>query len=169
MIVVVEGIDRVGKTTLCNKLKNEFNIPIHKYNGIINYSEMNNREETDKMLMTVQILQETNSDIILDRFNFSDYVYGITERDYGFVAASRWLTIIDEKLSSLEDVFLILVEPTNLERSSKEHGKDLSLHKKLFDDLFKESRIKNKWKCTYNTLNEAIMFIKSVKENKEKK
>ena len=161
MIIIVEGIDRVGKTTLCNRLSNEFNIPVHKYKGIVDYKNMKNIEETDKMLMAIQLLQETNSNIILDRFSFSDYVYGLIERDYATIPASKNLFLVDEALSKIDDVFLILVEPTDIERSSLEHGSDLSMHKKMFDDVFKESHVKNKWKCTYNTIGEVVSFIKS--------
>lgn len=167
MIIIVEGIDRVGKSTLCKMLSDELNIPLHKYNGIVNYKDMKNIEETDKILSAINIIDETKSSIIFDRLNLTDYVYGVLERNYGIVAASRGLFLIDKKLSSLDDVFLILVEPVNVEKSSKEHGKDLTAHKKMFDEAFKESKIKNKWKCTYNTLSEAIMFIKTTIEKKE--
>ena len=30
MIIIIEGIDRVGKTTLANMLSERFNIPIYK-------------------------------------------------------------------------------------------------------------------------------------------
>ena len=32
MIIIVEGIDRVGKTTLCNRLRQELGYPVFKHN-----------------------------------------------------------------------------------------------------------------------------------------
>ena len=160
MIIIVEGIDRVGKTTLCKKLSEEFGILIHKYNGLIEYSKMKNIEESDKTLGLIQLLKETNSSIIFDRTYLSDYVYGVMERDYDVSEASRNFEIIDQAMSELEDVFLIYILPTDLDKSSNEHGKDLSVYDTLFYELFEMSEIKNKFRCNYNTMNEVISFIK---------
>ena len=161
MIVIIEGIDRVGKTTLCNMIHNELNIPIHKYKGIVKHENMSNIEESDKTLSLLQLLKETNSNIIFDRTYFTDYVYGVLERNYDKEIAYSNFCYIDVVASKMDDVFLIYVVPTDINESSNEHGKDLSKYNDLFYDLFKDSKIKNKWRCTYNTLNEAILFIKS--------
>ena len=159
MIIIVEGIDRVGKTTLCNKLSEEFGITIHKYKGIIKYNDMNNSEETDKTLGLIQLIKETNSDIIFDRTYFSDFVYGVLERNYDIDKAKHNFDMIDVVLSEMEDVFLIYVLPTDIDSSSQQHGRDLLEYNDEFLYLFKKSNIKNKWKCTYNTMNEAVSFI----------
>lgn len=161
MIIIVEGIDRVGKTTLCNMLNEEFNIPIHKYRGLIKYNKMDNTEETDKTLGLIQLLKETKSSIIFDRTYFSDFVYGMFERNYNIDIAVDNFRIVDDAIAELDDVFLIYVLPTDVNKSSDEHGKDLKMYDDEFYDLFKHSKIKNKWRCTFNTLNEAINFIKA--------
>ena len=161
MIIIVEGIDRVGKSTLCEMLTKEFNIPIHKHNGYLKYSELKNTEETDKVLSMLEILNETNGDIIFDRLYFSDYVYGLIERDYPIREAALNLIMLDKYASEMKDVFLIYVLPTDVERSSREHGKDLKQYDNLFSVAFKDSRIENKFRCTYNTLYEVVQFIKS--------
>jgi thymidylate kinase len=163
MIIIVEGIDRVGKTTLCNMLNEEFDIPIHKYKGLIKYNKMDNTEETDKTLGLVQLLKETNSDIIFDRTFFSDYVYGLFERNYDVDVAIYNFKLIDKVLSEMDDVFLIYVIPVDVQKSSNEHGKDLYEYNEEFYYLFKHSEIKNKYRVTYNTLSEAISFIKARK------
>lgn len=167
MIIIVEGIDRVGKTTLCNKLHEEFNIPIYKHNGIIPYNKMDNFEETDKMIYVKEFIELTNISLIFDRFHLTDFVYGELERNYDIINAKNNFKIIDDAISELDDVFLIYILPTDIQKSSKEHGKDLRTHDSKFYYLFKKSKIKNKWRCTYNTLDEAILFIKSILE-KEK-
>lgn len=160
MIIIVEGIDRVGKTTLCNKLKDIFGIPILHHESTISNYKKDNENETDKSLLTLEICKITNSSIILDRFHLSDFVYGMIERNYDIDIAVGNFKKIDYDISDMDDVFLIYVLPTNIKESSNQHGKDLSIYDKEFYDLFKHSKIKNKWRCTYNTLNEAIEFIK---------
>ena len=168
MIIIVEGIDRVGKTTLCNKLKDIFEIPILHYQSIINNNKKDNDNETDKSLLTLEICKLTNSSIILDRFHLSDFVYGMIERNYDIDIAVGNFNIIDHVVSNMDDVFLIYILPTNIKESSRQHGKDLSVYNDEFYDLFKHSKIKNKWRCTYNTLDEAVNFIKAsmIKEAK---
>ena len=161
MIIIVEGIDRVGKTTLCNKLSEKFGIPIHKYKGVLSYNEMDNYNETDKILISFQILKETKSSIILDRMQFSDYVYGVLERNYSIEDAKHNFEKIDNAICNEDDVFLIYMLPTDIEESSRQHGKDLSVYDEEFYYLFKKSNIKNKFRCTYNTMDEAIMFIET--------
>lgn len=163
MLIIVEGIDRVGKTTLCNKIKCELGLPIYKHCGEFDYSKMDNDNETDKMLQMLEICSLSNSNIIFDRFHISDFVYGTLERKYDIVKANENFEKIDCKVSSFEDVCLLYILPTDIKRSSVEHGKDLDNHNETFYDLYKRSKIKNKFRCTYNTLDEAITFIKSIR------
>lgn len=169
MIIIVEGIDRVGKTTLCNKLSEEFGIPTHKYKGIISYDNMLNSEESDKTLGLFQLIKETGSDIIFDRSYFTDYVYGTIERNYDFEQAIRNFYLIDETISKMDDVFLIYLLPVDIKWSSRKHGKDLSKHDELFYKKFKDSKIKNKYRCTLYTLNEAVNFIKAMRGKENEK
>ena len=40
MIIIVEGIDRVGKTTLCHKLSDITGYQIYKYHGDVSYDKI---------------------------------------------------------------------------------------------------------------------------------
>ena len=163
MIIIVEGIDRVGKTTLCNKLKKEFDLPIYNHvcNGRREYSKINNFTETDKLLQMIELCRITNASVIFDRFYFTDFVYGIIERNYDIDFAVYNFRKLDEYISQINDVFLIYVLPTDVKQSSEEHGKPLAKYDEGFFKLFQESKIKNKWRCTYNTMDEVISFIKA--------
>ena len=85
MIIVVEGIDRVGKTTLCNKIKEMTGYEIFKHSGNFDYKRMDNDNETDKMLQVLKIAEIGKANIIFDRFHFSDFCYGTIERDYNIL------------------------------------------------------------------------------------
>lgn len=141
MIIIVEGIDRIGKTTLCNKISEVTKIPIHKYNGIIPYSEMKNKQETDKMLSLIQLVEETKTDIIFDRFHLTDCVYGIVERGYKVGKALKNVRLINERLQQYAEagntVCVLLMRPTSLMKSSEEHGTDLSYHNQMFDEIWR--------------------------------
>ena len=165
MIIIVEGIDRVGKTTLCEKLNNELSIPIYKNKGIIKYSKMNNIEETDKMFKLLDMYELTKDfDVIFDRFNISDYVYGSIERRYDRSIARTNMEMINERLANFDDALLILVTPTDIERSSKEHGKDLKEYNDMFKDAF-DGVYFRKIECNYNEIDDVVKIVKEMRKN----
>lgn len=159
MIVIVEGIDRVGKTTLINKLKSCLEIKTFERIFYMKLKELDNRNETDKMFQLLSLIKTLDADIIFDRFHLSDYVYGTLERYYSLSDATENFYNIDKYISEMDDVFLIYIQPTDIERSSKEHGKDLAVHDYMFNSAFNRSKIKNKFTCTYETMDDAIDFI----------
>lgn len=161
MIIIVEGIDRVGKTTLCNKLSEELGIKIFKRTNFMELKEYDNKNETDKMIQIANVVNELDENIIFDRLYFSDFVYGTIERNYNSFEASNNFTKIDKFISELNNVFLIYILPVDIKWSSREHGKDLSKYDELFYEKFKESKIKNKYRCTYNSINGAVNFVKA--------
>lgn len=172
MIIIVEGIDRIGKTTLCEKISKCLNIPVYKYNGIIKYDKMQNNQETDKSLMLLDLVNKLNCDIIFDRSFVTDYVYGIIERNYDVDNANINLDIVVSKMlhNIKSDIVIVYMQPTDIEMSSKQHGKDLLPHSKLFDKAINKidcklnkyySIIGNKinvilYYCNYNDIDKMV-------------
>lgn len=162
MIIIVEGIDRVGKTTLCEKLHSSLNIPVYKHIGPFKYTKMDNDNETDQLLQLLQMCKLQKNFVIFDRLHLTDYVYGIIERNYNVIKAEENFKLLDDFIKdNFSDAVLLLVLPTDINKSSEKHGKDLINHNNGFYDLFKKSNIEYKYKCTYNTLDEAVTFVKS--------
>lgn len=160
MVIIVEGIDRVGKSTLCKQLSSKFNIPIYQHVGERNLDDIVSKTETEKILQILEICRLTNAFIIFDRLQFTECVYGVVQRNYEEKEAMGNFEKTDEfVINNLADAILILVSPTDIDRSSEEHGRDLSKHDKVFNSLYKKSAIKNKFNCTYETLQEAIDFV----------
>jgi thymidylate kinase len=158
MIIVVEGIDRVGKTTLCNRLSEELNIPIYKHSQrVMTYSDMDNVNETDKMLQLLDMCSLLNADIIFDRFHFSDYVYGILERRYDAKRAMLNLSILDTTLSEMNAI-LVFIFPTNIKSSSNQHGKDLIPYFKLMTYAYDKSKM-HSYSCDYNSIDDIVNQI----------
>lgn len=140
MVVIVEGIDRVGKTTLCNKLKDTFGGVIAK--GVC-YHTFDSNEETHKAFGEVLVnvaamlnIWPEDKLLILDRFHLSHFTYGCLER--GMVDFSSKL--VDDMLANSK-VLLILVRPTDIAFSSEKHGKDLSNHARLFELLINHTKL----------------------------
>ena len=159
MMIIVEGIDRVGKTTLCNYLSLAHDMPIYRHVGERDLSKITNVTETEKVLQISEICRLTNAFVIFDRF-YSDYVYGRVERGYDIYEADRNFKLIDDFIANnLSDTILVLVSPTDIKWSSQEHGSDLNKHNALFNYLYEKSTINNKFNCTYDTLQDAFEFV----------
>lgn len=159
MIIVVEGIDRVGKTTLVNKIES-LGFRTYKHNDKSkDYSKMTDDGETDTMLAMLWLLKlYPENNIIFDRFHISNTAYGILNRNYDKEKAFQNNKKIDKMLADLNAV-LVYVEPADLERSNKEHGKDQSECLALTIKLFNNSAIPNKIICNYDSLDKVVEYI----------
>lgn len=154
MIFVVEGIDKVGKTILCNKLSEKTGIPVFKED--VNFKHWIERFDkgavreilVEKMLSILRVLKLTGSNMIFDRFHLSEYVYGFIERFADLDGLDSELRIIDDMLLEM-DARIIVMHPLDIERSSEEHGKDLS----EYEQRFRKAELKftncNVTPCTY--------------------
>lgn len=165
MIVIVEGIDRVGKSTLCKKLSEETGIKIFKRKNLssFGFDKMDNDNETDKEIQMLEIARIGNVNLIFDRLYFSDLVYGYSERSYDMYDALDNFEKVENQLKDM-DAVLILVNPTDIESSSKQHGKDLNSYFLMFNFLFRISSMK-KIKCDYNSIDETVEKVKEIYKN----
>lgn len=158
MIYVVDGIDRVGKTTLCEMLSKRANTKVFKHDCLyFPYEKMDNDNETDKMLQLVEFATLTGSSVIFDRFHLSDFAYGICNRGYDSVKAMENFMLVDRKLAEVGAV-LIVVRPENLEKSSEEHGSDLSRVNDCISFLYSMSHMK-KLETTYKMFDDVFDVV----------
>lgn len=140
MVIIVEGVDRVGKSTLCKLLQSRLQAQLIKgvvYNSY-NTVENQNKAFADVLVNVAEILKEYPNDknVIVDRFHLSHYVYGVLNRG-----------ILDDSYNTVEDLLsttntlLVYVKPLNINRSSIEHGEDLTKHAALFETLLYDSKL----------------------------
>lgn len=159
-IIVFEGIDRVGKTSLANLMCGELHkLSIFKHDeSMVPYSKMNSNNESDKMLQLLSMAEMFECDVIFDRFHMSDFVYGVLNRSYDFSEAMNNFKVVDRKLASLNSV-LVFVKPIDIGLSSKKHGKDLTMFEVLMEMLadISETRI---LQVDYGAVNDDKRFEK---------
>lgn len=161
MIIIIEGIDRVGKTTLANKLSEELNIPIFKKDRIgkndITYDSMVINFGNAAGLLDMWNWSKFDADIIVDRFHWTESVYGSIERH---PATQFYMGIIEKTMVLKKEKYLMIyMRPTSIERSSEEHGKDLSEHLKRFDELATNTEL-NLIVGDYNQIDEIVKTVK---------
>lgn len=129
MIIIVEGIDRIGKTTLCNALSERLNLPIYKEEGVHKKSQEGNMRSQMALLGLCKV---TKCNVIFDRLFTSEFVYGIIDRQNDIFRATKIFFEAINALVKIDNVVYVGMNPTDVVRSSKEHGKDLSRHVKMF-------------------------------------
>ena len=158
MIIVIEGIDRVGKTTLANMLSKKLNYPIFKAKPINDNRNPEANNEAGNMLYTL-IEQNIINNFILDRGHFTEYVYGKIDRNY---SNDIVLSNFDPRLAKLEEegkLIFIYVNPESVEWSSEQHGSDLTRHNNLMNVCLKTTKIKNIIMTSFTKLNDTVELI----------
>ena len=169
MIIIIEGIDRVGKTTLAKKLSEKYNIPIFKQERIGGNEIALNPVRAGKMDAQSNILVNYvrartlvdfwnwsgyNENIIVDRFHWTEAVYSLVDRNS--VEPMHMMMVLEREMLKQKDKYLIIqVMPTCIKESSRQHGKDLSKHQEEFNKLYDESKL-NKYRCSYCSMDIAV-------------
>lgn len=155
MIYIIEGIDRVGKSTLALQLQKRTGAAIyhdkHKpmyitmnsdddYIGIVEECMVNDTIGTKfaTIINFLKLFDNAKQDLIIDRLHLTERVYnnhrGLKFNNYD---------LIDYAISQL-NTLLILVLPMDINESSRQHGSDLTMHNRNFIKLYNDSVIKNK-------------------------
>ncbi len=138
MILVVEGVKQVGKTTVCGMLQ---------CHGFIYYKDDTfHRMIGDEiqagtkggLLTLTKVLETINEqrpeiNVCIDRFHLSEYTFGKVERNY----SGYFCKEIDERLSKIGAKLLYLFD--NMENIKGRCGKDFSEHIKVMDKFFESS------------------------------
>lgn len=159
MIVLVEGIDKVGKTTLANKLieagfvnlKDEFLIPRDMITNFPDYSV----GKCESFVKVAQDLHNQGKNVVIDRLHLTELVYGDVERS-GMVNRSACFTI--DMLLANVGAILCYVAPSNIELSNELHGSPQDKKADLFDYVYRMSSMR-KVSCTYETIDEIVGYL----------
>lgn len=163
MIIIVEGIDRVGKSTFCKRLNEATGYKVFRddfrYFKKEYKDQMVNEEKGNTFVNLVE--QGVVNNAILDRFHWSEFVYGALERGH---ACGNVFDIERRFANCNEKVIIVLVAPTDIAESSNQHGKDLSKHAKLFESLYDQCELES-YKITYKDIPNLVQLLKEKIEN----
>lgn len=129
MVIIIEGLDRTGKTTLANKISERYNIPIYK----------KDREELGATFMddeyinlgdSLATIKLFNSElfkgrhVILDRFHWSEYVFNMVDR-CGSLCTMYLNAVYDEMAKNPSNYVIIHMRPVSIARCAAEDGRSI--------------------------------------------
>ena len=124
MVIIIEGLDRTGKTTLANELSKRFNIPIYKKDR----EELGATFEDDEYinlgdsLATIKLFNSElfkGRHVILDRFHWSEYVFNMVDR-CGSLCTMYLNAVYDEMAKNPSNYVIIHMRPVSIARCAAE-------------------------------------------------
>lgn len=107
MIVILEGLERTGKTTLAKIFEEKGFINFKDHNHLRDFSVESIAERLDSTLSTLVALDKKGINIVLDRFHISEYIYSTLNRGNNFSLFNH-IWYIDEVLSHLNTKLIYL-------------------------------------------------------------
>ena len=107
MIVILEGLERTGKTTLAKIFEERGFVNFKDHNHLRDFSVENIAERLDSTLSTLIALDRKGIDIVLDRFHISEFVYSTLKRSSD-PSLFDHIWYIDEVLSHLDTRLIYL-------------------------------------------------------------
>ena len=151
LIVVVEGLERTGKTTLCKEFEKRGFVYFKDFNRV-NYHDVTSLEgRLDTTLTFLQNLSENGVNVVVDRLHLSEYSYGNVLRKAE--GAARNIDYIDNAISKLNSVLILCKSDYDEEYKKRmllkytSNQVDELLNK--FEYYFDKSEIKNKFEYEF--------------------
>lgn len=132
MIIILEGPDGGGKTTLANTLSKHSGWPIK------HFSYPKTQEEVDNMFsMYLDMLNslEPTENVILDRCWYSDMCYGPVMRGAATITTAKMLELEEAALKHGCMVVLCIDEPTVLWQRVSKRGDDYITDEEKFYEI----------------------------------
>lgn len=171
MIVILEGLERTGKSTIAEILETKYNFVSFKdHNHLMEMDCSFIANRLDATLSMITALDKANIDVVLDRFHISELIYGTYYRGYSR-ANFQHIKYIDEVLSHL-NTKLVLLERTVDEKYEEvfprnRNAEIITAMQKDFRYEVDKSYIENK--VTYNTSETSFYDIAEDIVNTSKK
>lgn len=158
LIVVVEGLERTGKTTLCKEFEKRGFVYFKDFNRI-NYHDVTSLEgRLDTTLTFLQNLSENGVNVVVDRLHLSEYSYGNTLRKLG--GAAKNVDYIDNAISKLNSVLILCKSDNDEEYKNrmflKYTDKQVEELSNRFEYYFNKSEIKNKFEYNFAEYSEFV-------------
>lgn len=151
LIVVVEGLERTGKTTLCKEFEKRGFVYFKDFNRI-NYHDVTALEgRLDTTLTFLQNLSENGVNVVVDRLHLSEYSYANTLKKLG--GAAKNVDYIDNAISKLNSVLILCKFDNDEEYENrmllKYTTNQIEQLSNRFEYYFEKSEIKNKFEYEF--------------------
>ena len=167
MILIVEGVNNTGKSTLINFL--ESSLGYHSINDDTN-KEYSHDKHAFGIHSKAVLLAYTNIlmkcpdsfNVIFDRFHLSEFVYGMIERGY----YSSWVFDIDDQLFKMGAKLLYMED--DLESVNERAGRDLKMHQELFETVYNQSMLDKMRYNLKNPVSEVLGWIQDEKQQQHR-
>ena len=139
-LIIFTGVDATGKSTIVEYISNKLNIPTK------HMDKVKNEEEGKKL--NYAILNNTNDDLIMDRYYMEECVYAIVYRNY----EAKYIQELENLLLTKFNVVIVctFAETEVIEERFDSRGESSTKKenipelKKLYDDFLQNSLIKKK-------------------------
>lgn len=148
MIVILEGMERTGKSTLADEFEKRGFVKFKDHNRFLEYGVENVKHRLDSTFSFIQALDRAGTNVVLDRFHISEIVYSKFYRQ----APSQYMSynyFIDAALSSMDVVLVNCIRKID-DRYIDDFQLDFSKAKlkdmkKQFNYLVDKSEIRSKY------------------------
>lgn len=168
-IIMIEGIDRVGKTTLIKLLEKKYDFVSFKDKSYFDFNAHSYITNVEKVVTFLEMVKQLNLTIVCDRCFLSEVVYSFVERkrDDAFIFYDTMCKYIKDMIKNDGlKVLLVYVKPVDIYYSALLHGKLQEKHDKMYERIYKAIEFDKK-ECNYNNLNEIAAEIKGWSEIRE--
>lgn len=127
MIIIIEGPDGSGKTTLAEKLSKQTGYPV------VHRSQPKTEEEKKQMMDQYVTTIEAGKNMIFDRCWYSEMVYGPVMRDASVITYPE-MYLLEHKLAKHGALIIYCTDkPKTLWRRATKRGEDYITHYDTFE------------------------------------
>lgn len=149
MLVILEGMERTGKSTLAKALEERGFINFKDHNRFREFDVDAVKHRLDSTLSFLIALNEAGQDVVLDRFHLSEIVYSISYRGNSLDELS-YNFFIDTALAQMDTVLVHCIRDINENylKAFPDKGfssKELKEISNRFDYFIDKSEIRNKF------------------------
>ena len=153
MIVILEGLERTGKTILAREFEKNGFLYVKDVNHVNSldlngFSKVNNRLDVNYNFL--KYLDDQDVDVVIDRFYITELVYSETRR----MNKNEYCMLFDALMAHLNSL-LILTYTDEFSRYNDRDNlkfleKDIKNESDMFMYYYTKSEIKNKYKVTFD-------------------